>query len=474
MRSGLIRGCAVVAACAVAALLAAPRLEAIKIKPWPGGPRLIRVPADEPTIQAGIDAAANGDTVLVADGVYTGVGNRNLDFFGKAITVKSENGPFVTIIDCEHFGRGVQFRNGETNTSKFIGFTIENGQEPLGGGGGILTVSTSPVIARCVIRANRANTGGGIFCAGGSPTIRSCMIVENDAFLDAFRQGGGIRLQHSDATIVNCTIANNHATDDGGGVYITGSTSDVRIEHSIIWDNVAGISQDSDQVAVQSSNTVVVEFSDVEGGETDVEMGSGTLTWGPGNIDSDPFFLNVAGGDFHLSNDSPCIEAGDPAYVPPGANPTDIDNDPRLFGFAVDMGADEFATCEPVFRQYFPLNGPVAIPDNTIGGVLIPIEVDAVGIANGPVGVFLDLTHPDPDELLMVLYPPGCGPGDSCGLIFCGLGSTCFGPALWVMGSFFDGVQVNGTWTLQIIDRAAGDVGTLDICRLDILYSLCP
>jgi hypothetical protein len=61
----------------------------------------IHVPADQPTIQAGIDAAVNGDTVLVADGTYTGVGNRDIDFKGKAITVKSENGPENCIIDCE-------------------------------------------------------------------------------------------------------------------------------------------------------------------------------------------------------------------------------------------------------------------------------------------------------------------------------------------------------------------------------------
>ena len=74
----------------------------------------IHIPADQPTIQAGIDASVDGDTVLVADGTYTGYGNRNIDFLGKAIVVISENGPESCIIDCEWGGRGYSFHQGRT------------------------------------------------------------------------------------------------------------------------------------------------------------------------------------------------------------------------------------------------------------------------------------------------------------------------------------------------------------------------
>jgi hypothetical protein len=117
----------------------------------------IHVPSNQPTIQAGIDAAVDGDTVLVADGTYTGWRNRNLDFGGKAIVVVSENGPESCIIDCSHYGRGFHFHSGETETSIVQGFTITNGTDDEGSkhGGAIRCInSSSPTIKGNVIINN--------------------------------------------------------------------------------------------------------------------------------------------------------------------------------------------------------------------------------------------------------------------------------------------------------------------------------
>ena len=90
--------------------------------PLPGvfGPRFRRnlyVPDDHATIQAAIDAAGYGDTVIVPDGEFYDTGNRDINFLGKEITVASENGPWNTTINCEHSGRGFRFRNRETYAS---------------------------------------------------------------------------------------------------------------------------------------------------------------------------------------------------------------------------------------------------------------------------------------------------------------------------------------------------------------------
>ncbi len=118
---------------------------------------------DFSTIQAAINDSNNGDTVLVADGIYTGDGNRDIDFHGKAITVKSENGPETCIIDCngtESDGhRGFYFHSREDANSAIIGFTITNGYAD--DGGGLYCSKSSPIIENCRFVANRASSGYG-------------------------------------------------------------------------------------------------------------------------------------------------------------------------------------------------------------------------------------------------------------------------------------------------------------------------
>jgi len=120
---------------------------------------VIHVPANQPTIQAGINAAVNGDTVLVADGTYIGSGNREIVYNGKSILVKSERGADSCIIDCQGLGGGFVFRSNETSDAILYGFTIMNGNTTYGGA--IQSnLGSSPTIKNCIFRSNTATYGG--------------------------------------------------------------------------------------------------------------------------------------------------------------------------------------------------------------------------------------------------------------------------------------------------------------------------
>jgi hypothetical protein len=113
-------------------------------------------------IAEGIDAAIHGDTVLVLDGTYTGVGNRDLDFGGRLITVRSANGAASCVIDCESAGRGFDFHNGETSAAVVEGFTITNGYA--GRGAGMYSYYSSPTATQCTFSGNTAiDYGGGMY-----------------------------------------------------------------------------------------------------------------------------------------------------------------------------------------------------------------------------------------------------------------------------------------------------------------------
>jgi len=179
---------------------------------------VIQVPYEVTTIQAGIDLAQPGDTVLVAPGTYTGPDNRDLDFFGKDIALIGTGGSRATVIDCAASGRGLHLTNGETRAALVQGITIRNGYLPNGHGGGIQCYS-APTFRDLVVRQCFAHYTGGIdINTGGAPLLEDCVIEDNE---DSAGAGGGLSICNGSAPILqNVVIRRNYSDGRGGGAYI--------------------------------------------------------------------------------------------------------------------------------------------------------------------------------------------------------------------------------------------------------------
>ena len=341
------------------------------------------VPDNFATIQDGINGALDGDTVIVRDGTYI----ENINFNGKSIYLKSENGPVMTIIDGNQTGSAVTFNgNNILAAATLDGFTVTNGSGTFDVGanyecgGGIYCTASSPVITNNIIRGNVSGFGGGISCRSASAAILVANVITNNTAY----AGGGISLAESEVQIlrneisgnlahtgsgggiaaassfapnisgnviagnragadgggISCletspnlernTIVENIAMDEGGGMSFYGGCQPL-IADAILWENNASIGK---EISIGRNSwywgysVVEIRYSDVQGGQASVYVETGnTLYWLAGMISAYPDFLDPLNRDLHLRATSPCIDSGDPN------GPNDPD------GTRADMGA---------------------------------------------------------------------------------------------------------------------------------------
>jgi len=324
------------------------------------------------TIQEGIDDSNNGDIVLVEPGIYV----ENINFNGKAVILGSlfyttQDTSYIsqTIIDGNQDGSVVTFESEEGSTSVLTGFTITNGQGvgyPDYTGGGITCINFScPSLENVTITDNSAGeSGGGIYCGYSSPILENVTITGNSA-----DYGGGVSCYFSSSPILeNVTITGNSASNSfwggGGGIYCWDDSSP-SLENVTITDNSAGRGggiccacssspslvncifwnnspQEVEFLNYSTPNTITIAYSDIDGGEEGIETNNnGTVNWVEGNIDADPLFEDAEMGNYHLTEDSPCIDTGTSYFEYEGEVLVDLSLDEYL-GFAPDMGAYEY------------------------------------------------------------------------------------------------------------------------------------
>jgi len=208
----------------------------------------IHVPTKEhPTIQTGIDAAVDRDSVLVAPGEY--IIREPITYRGKNIIVKSKEGAKNTIVRLENpidswYASVFVFENGETRNAILEGFSITGGKGILRNylgatsiwGGGIHCQESSPTIRNNFITKNYAEVGGAIACINSAALIKDNSIFENVAG----RSGGGIHCDYASQPIIQKNIiSGNLVQDEWGGGIVCLNNSLVTIKDNIIISNYA-------------------------------------------------------------------------------------------------------------------------------------------------------------------------------------------------------------------------------------------
>jgi Right handed beta helix region/Abnormal spindle-like microcephaly-assoc'd, ASPM-SPD-2-Hydin len=364
----------------------------------------INVPANQPTIQQGINAAANGDTVVVAAGTY----KENINFNGKAITVTSASGPAVTIIDGGQNGAVVTFSLSEPRTAVLSGFTIRNASQS-----GVYINGASPTVRNNVIVQNNSYIGGcAFYLYNAGPSIQANVMVNNGPWacnsgtiyitgssaaqvtgniisgnastgIEADyvssplnvvsntiteNRGNGINYSYSNSGAQLTLIQNVIADNQGVGVFwsnppvvmvnntITNNSSSWFSEASEVWGNIVNnqITMENNLLVATGSTAAfscdnysytslpIFDHNDVFS-VAGLAYGSvcPDVTGTSGNVSVDPLFAAILSDNVHLQTGSPVINQGN--NLASQLPSKDMDGDARIIGTAVDIGADEYA-----------------------------------------------------------------------------------------------------------------------------------
>ncbi|GAG07915.1 unnamed protein product, partial [marine sediment metagenome] len=198
-------------------------------------------------------------------------------------------------------------------------YFVGGDKDDWGWGGGLLVeLHGSLRLSNCIIRNNSSDRDGGGMCFAGG----------EDSYIG----------------ITDCTITGNSTAISGGGCSC--DSGEPIIKNCILWGNTAA---SGSQIYVYWRR-LKISHSDIQDGQAGITIGpSGAMDYGPGNIETDPCFVNPDANDFHLLGASTCINNGDPNFFTT-CGTTDIDGEPAILYGRIDIGADEFRSIDGDFE----------------------------------------------------------------------------------------------------------------------------
>ena len=364
-------------------------------------------------IQDAVDACSDADSVIVTNGVYNtggtyGLGNRFLSrvaIMDAEIVLTSVNGPELTIIEGSPDSGTNAIRGVYMNNNSLVsGFTVRNGNigrigiKPSDNAGGGVAIEQNGTISNCFITANYGSavlmykggaiydsfitnnpsrgiiTSGGGFAAGCrilnnqdqlaggvwlvNGELRNCFISGNLAKNYNTGTGGGVAISGNGAKLVNCTIVNNTANVQAGGLYVGGGT----IINTIVYGNNAPTDPDYHVTALALASSPF--YYNCLAPEPSL---------GEGNITNAPLLGGIS--NYYLVASSPCIAAGSTNYLE--NSDRDIDNQPRITDDHVDIGCAQFVAT----NSSGPLTVNINLPygSNVIANYALPLGADISG-----------------------------------------------------------------------------------------------
>jgi parallel beta-helix repeat protein len=271
--------------------------------------------ADFDNIQEAVDAASDGDEILVMPGTYTSTADEVVNMLGKAVWLHSSDGPDVTIIDGQDARRGITCESQETGETIIEGLTITGGRtfgeaHPDNSGGGMICHGAHPSLKDCTFTNNTAwSRGGGLYGINGGDTLTGCTFTDNNA-----QRGGAIFFISLNPTLDGCTFTNNTATIDGGGI-LSFNANSIMTNCTFSGNTVTGVAGKGGGVCTSSPenspSSPIFEYCTFESNAADLGGGMHNGNYSSAVLINCTFAGNFAtdnGGGMLNNNNSPTLE----------------------------------------------------------------------------------------------------------------------------------------------------------------------